>query len=214
MIEADDVDEDSVLKHLEIYLGPDVLPRVKNKQTGGGFKWSGPRLPRKNEYWRIAPRGQGGIHPTPLAKAFVKALRTQLTIDGFSCSQLSPLITTGRWMLTLIVFVPQQYKNGILAGTPKMDADACLSPVKDALEGAGVLPDKHHHGVSGDGLIDCDLTVRLHRPTRPGLLIRLNRLVQHDQDALMAGMYEFGGRVRELLFEGPQRELLPGGAPK
>lgn len=137
-----------------------------------------PVLPTKNEYFHAVRAGKGGramIARTPLANTFIKRLGGLLLRHGHQCDKADPLIADGYWRLTLVQFAGRRRKDTTLA---HMDSDACLSPVRDAMEEAGVL--------DNDMRILQDRTVALYRKGDPGLWIMLERLDEAAVEGLRA----------------------------
>jgi Holliday junction resolvase RusA-like endonuclease len=117
-----------VIRALAITIDEPKLPRC-----GKGND----RLPRKNKYWE-RNRRTGTQFRGALAEGFIRALRAEAARLGLDPDKACPPIRSGWWTLDLIVGSPSQLKSlDVIA--PRTDADACLSPVKDALQYAGVL---------------------------------------------------------------------------
>lgn len=153
----------------ELQIGPETLAHVDGR----------PNLPTKNRYFTVGrvggPRGRATILLSTEAKSFVQRLGGLVLRAGHHCDPSFPLIDEGSWRLTLVQFAPRRREKTDLA---LLDSDACLSPVKDALQKVGVL--------SNDMVIVEDRTFALYRKGRPGLTILLERLSDSDLEAIRA----------------------------
>lgn len=170
-------------------MGPGDLPvlrRTEGKPARWRGKLSAPLLPAKDDHKRPARGRQGrGVQLTERALEFRACFASLLgaklppitersTSTRFKRAEhwlstiRAPLIREGRWRLHLLVYVPKQAKTNLGAGEPFMDSDACLMPVRDALEWARVLDD--------DMRIREDHTRTEYRAGEPGLDILLRRL--------------------------------------
>lgn len=155
-------------------------------------------LPTKNKYFKVGTRGRGPksramLFRSPEAMEFVDRLVAVLTAMGF---ELPPrvagelrgpaVIRSGWWTLDLLAFAPRKRADlDVLA--PDLDSEACLSPVKDALQYAGFIDD--------DGRIVKDTPIAVYRAHDPGLRIRLTRVADPSAvvRACWPGVDYFGG---------------------
>lgn len=141
-------------------------------------KAGNPVLPTKNEYFhavRAGGYGRAMIARTPAANTFIARLGGLLLRHGHRCDKAEPLITDGCWRLTLVSFAGRRRKGTELA---HLDSDACISPVRDALEEAHVL--------DNDMRILTDVTHAVYRKGEPGLHILLERLDEAEVERLRA----------------------------
>lgn len=127
--------------------------------------WQGgtPLLPVKNDHLSIAMVA-GKPHPyrTKRAKLFIDQMWNKLKKIGLADSYQS-----NYWELRMIVFAPQRSRK--LGGSDgRLDADACVVPVRDALQRAGFVDD--------DMRLLGGPTEVVYRKSEPGLIIDLKRV--------------------------------------
>jgi hypothetical protein len=174
-----------LLSSFELVFDTEDLPLIKSG------KGRAPGLPRKNEYWHINRR-TGSPYVTPEAHAFRRALRAKAIASGLmDPNALEPAICFGWWRLELLLFARTRLICGDVV-TPRIDSDACTSPVKDALHKCTHQPPKPRGQpappergalLDDDGRIVSDETFTAFREGRPGLIIRMIR-VRDPQAAL------------------------------
>lgn len=117
----------------------------------------GPALPRKGTYWQLTKHGaRPAMVPSRIAEGFVASLRAAAIAAGLGVGRkirtpshrrqdkpgdLPCSITAGLWRCHVHVCTPRttELPSGELV--PLIDSDACLTPVRDALQCAGVLDD-------------------------------------------------------------------------
>lgn len=149
------------IETVRLVLLGDRLPRSVGKGGKG-------RLPRKNVYYAV-DRRRGGIYRTPHAEQFIGALRAEAARIGLGVDREKTLrpICNGYWVLDLLVGAPEA-KRTLELLVPKLDSDACLSPVKDALQESGILDD--------DGRIVRDSSTAVLSRGNPFVIVELRRI--------------------------------------
>jgi hypothetical protein len=157
---------------LELVMCTADLPPSRN----GGL------LPRKNSYYAIH---RGRLHRSKHATDFVLCLQIAAARAGLRPDRGQPPIRFGWWALDLLVVAPARLRTFDVL-LPRIDSDACLAPVRDALQYAGLLDD--------DARIVRDRTWTARG--RPEVRIRLKPV--DDPDPALAGVWPgiryFGGR--------------------
>ncbi len=141
------------MNSITIAMGPDDLPQSKA---------GNPELPTKNRHFGFSKFG--GKYITPRGKAFRKALEA-MEIPSQAC--------TGLWSLTLVVYT--QRRGGKLADIEDeagCDSDACLAPVRDALEAVGII--------DNDARIVSNRCASVYTG-KAGLRIELRQLVEREE---------------------------------
>lgn len=146
------------------------LERELPAGTKGGSKGKAAkvgRLPRKNAYFQAVKAGQrASIAKTSHARAFIAALEEKarkvgLDVrptrhgptkgDAAKAYRAERPIRDGWWELDLLV-VSKRRNLSLDVLTPATDSDSCLSPVKDALQHAGILDDDAR--ITGDRTLE------------------------------------------------------------
>ncbi len=157
---------------LSITLRADRLPVIRRADGSR----SNPYLPRKNRHWkpfknRMILSEQGREFRCAMASFLGAELpdgartATRYKTAKLWAEQQDPAIKQGHWQLHLTVFCARQASA---TDGPYIDSDACLAPVRDALEFAGVI--------DNDMRIREDHTRTEYRKGEPGLVIELRRL--------------------------------------
>lgn len=163
----------------------DDLPEGKK---GGGQKTG--RLPRKNAYFQAVKRGKAPqIVKTTQAERFIRVLESrarELELE-VRPSRMGPKkgpeakeyragrpINVGWWALDVLV-VSKRRNLSLDVLTPAVDSDSCLSPVKDALQHAGIIDDdarvihdRTHEAIGSEDAVG----IRLYR-AKPGDVSRV-----------------------------------------
>jgi len=155
-------------------------------------------LPTKNKYFKVGTRGRGDKARAAMfrsndAMEFIDCLVGVLTASGYDLPPCvdgklrgPAVVRTGWWTLDLLAYAPRKRADlDVLA--PDLDSEACLSPVKDALQYAGFIDD--------DGRIVRDTAIAVYRAGNPGLRIRLTRVGDPSQvvQELWPDVDYFGG---------------------
>ncbi len=164
------------LSDLRLRIEAHDLPRTEtaNGQPGG------PALPRKGAYWQLTLHGRRpAMVQSRTAEAFVATLREAALQLGLGLGPLvrtpsarkklaagsAPCaITSGLWTIHVHVTTPRRTEMPSGEVVPLIDSDACLTPVRDALQCAGVLDD--------DARIVSDSTSRGLAPHSVEILLR------------------------------------------
>lgn len=132
--------------------------------------WEGgkPVLPAKNDHLSITVvHGKPRPYRTRRAKFFIGKLWDRLHKVGLVNSYQSSY-----WQLRLVVFAPQKCRK--FGGSDgRMDADACVVPVRDALQQVGFVDD--------DMRILAGPSEVIYRKSEPGLIIDLKRVNDRGQ---------------------------------
>ena len=124
-----------------------------------------PGLPRKNDHFEVHRRGKRAtIGLTQRSRDFREILSV------LKAGMWSQTIDEGPLALWLVQYAPTKHGDGIkgMEGRGRLDSDACLTPVKDALQHAGFISD--------DAIITEDHTRVVYRKGRPGLRIELREV--------------------------------------
>lgn len=147
-------ESEGVLSRLTLHFSPqDLTP------------WQGgsPLLPVKNDHLSIAIiKGKPHPYRTKRAKFFIGQMWNKLKKIGLANSYQS-----NYWELRMLVFAPQRSRK--FGGSDgRLDADACVVPVRDALQQAGFIDD--------DMRLLGGPTEVIYRKSEPGLIIDLKRV--------------------------------------
>lgn len=129
-------------------------------------KAGNPALPRKNVYYGHRTAGLGKI------KLYIRAegqsFRDSLRKIRLECG--AKTIKGGYWKIDLTQFAGRQNhsKTPDLEEMPDLDSDACLWPVRDALEASGWMDD--------DARIVENTCRSIYRPKDPGIMLKLTEV--------------------------------------
>lgn len=146
-----------------VVLGPEDLPVFPR----GKGSPSTPGLPTKNAYFTIATRGTGKKRFSQIVsrKSIREGLRKAIIAATWQDTGKAPPSFARPVTLHLVQYAPKMRREGLAAGLPLLDSDACLSAVRDALQHAGI--------VENDALIVRNVCESRYRKGRPGLEIEL-----------------------------------------
>lgn len=141
-------------------------------------------LPRKNTYFILA---RGTLRRSQHARKFASVLATAAMRAGLHPHpdpKRRP-IASGWWALDLLALAPKRYRS-LDVLVPWCDSDACLSPVRDALQYAGIM--------DNDARIVSDRTWVGYREAAPELRLRLTPIHAPDEALAIAwpGVDYFG----------------------
>jgi hypothetical protein len=108
-------------------------------------------------------------HPSKLQSTWIDAMADRLRTLGIRCSKERPLVTGGHVEITVGALSPVRRHLDDGEIRPRLDSDACLFPVRDLLEKAGVLADDVliRTNVASSGVGPLSLRVRLVRCDGP-----------------------------------------------
>lgn len=134
---------------IAVSMSADDLPHVALRR---GSRVA-PRLPTKNQYWRLVKRGHASMVHSQVAVAFWTALakhvarhlalRTEeVEKGGHKYTALaSPLLRTGWLALRIRTYAKGQTDRLGDVMVPNLDCDAVVSPLMDALTRARIIDD-------------------------------------------------------------------------
>lgn len=143
-----------------VVLGPDDLPKFR-VHKGRPLT---PNMPTKNRYKLVNPHTGFLTTRATIRKGLVKAIHAA----SWEATGKPPPVFLCAVELHLVQYAEALRRTGPAAGLPYLDADACLEPVRDALQEAGVVPD--------DALIVRNVCESRYRKGEPGLEIEIRPL--------------------------------------